>query len=99
MKTKLINIYGAPCSGKSTISAGVFYELKKLGINCELVTEFVKEWAWAGTKPNKMDQPFISSNQCRREYVLYNKVDFIITDSPTMLGCFYEKMVFNSNMS
>ena len=36
-------MFGAPCSGKSTNSAGLAYELKKDGFKVELVTEFAKE--------------------------------------------------------
>ena len=32
MKTVVINLIGGPCSGKSTVAAGVFYELKKMGV-------------------------------------------------------------------
>ena len=41
--TLVINLIGGPCSGKSTISAELFARLKKMGIQCELVSEYIKE--------------------------------------------------------
>ena len=31
--TKIINLYGAPGSGKSTISSGLFYHMKMVELN------------------------------------------------------------------
>lgn len=45
-KTIIVNIYGSPSAGKSTTAAGVFYELKRNGIRCELVTEYAKSKVW-----------------------------------------------------
>ena len=35
---QIINIWGGPGVGKSTAAAGLFYEMKKLQLNVELVT-------------------------------------------------------------
>lgn len=42
-KPLVINLFGAPGAGKSTGAAIVFAELKKRGVNAELVTEFTKD--------------------------------------------------------
>jgi nicotinamide riboside kinase len=42
-ETLVINLIGGPCSGKSTIAAELFARLKKMGVHCELVPEFIKE--------------------------------------------------------
>lgn len=39
----LINLFGAPGTGKSTGAAYIFSQLKMKGINAELVTEFAKD--------------------------------------------------------
>lgn len=90
-KTTVINLYAASGAGKSTLAAEVFVELKKQGREVELVTEYVKAWAWQdiGIK-NWADAIYISGKQLRRESVLYGKVDVIITDSPLGLGMCYE---------
>ena len=43
METKIINIFGNPGSGKSTIAAYLFTELKSRNIEVELVTETAKD--------------------------------------------------------
>lgn len=95
MKTLIINLYGGPGSGKSTIAAGVYFELKKKGINAELVREYVKKWAWEGRLPNRLDQLYITGKQTKAEHMLYGKVKVIITDCPVLMGVFYDKKYNN----
>lgn len=45
-KTIVINLIGDPGSGKSTIASGIFYNLKKNGIDCEMALEFAKDKVW-----------------------------------------------------
>ena len=42
-ETLVINLIGGPCSGKSTIAAELFARLKKMGVHCELVSEYIKD--------------------------------------------------------
>jgi hypothetical protein len=92
MNTTVINLLGVPNSGKSTIAAGVYYELKRKGVSCELVREFVKAWAWQGRKPQDGDQVYIFGKQANAEMSLYGKVRYIVTDSPLYLSGFYESV-------
>ena len=39
----VVNLIGGPGCGKSTTTAGLFYELKKKGYNCEMSLEFAKD--------------------------------------------------------
>ena len=41
-KLKVINLFGAPGVGKSTIAAGLFYFMKTAGESVEHVTEYAK---------------------------------------------------------
>lgn len=91
MHTKVINLYGGSGIGKSTTAAGLFAEAKMRGTHCELVREFVKTWAWQGRKVGPLDQAEIFGNQFAAESNLYNKVDFIFTDSPLLLSPIYEE--------
>lgn len=88
----VINFYGGPGTGKSTSAAAAFAHLKQLGISCELVTEYVKQWAWENRKPVNLDQFYIFGKQARKEYSLHTKVDVIITDSPVSLCAYYTKI-------
>lgn len=86
---KVINLFGGPGSGKSTLAAGLFYEMKKKGINCELVTEFAKEMVWDDNKKVLARQNKLLAIQEERLNMLEGKVDYAITDSPLLLGLFY----------
>lgn len=85
----IINLYGGPGTGKSTSAAYLFYLLKAQGKDTELVREYVKDWAWEGRSISTYDQIYLLGKQVRRESMLYNKVDFIVTDAPIMLGIYY----------
>lgn len=86
---KVINIWGGPGSGKSTTAAGVFYEMKKLGYEVELVTEYAKDMTWEERHAVLTDQLYILAKQNRRIHRLRGKVDWVVTDSPILLGLMY----------
>jgi len=89
--SKIINFFGGPGIGKSTQASGLFTEMKKNHMNVECTYEFPKEVAWEGNISQLKDQFFITANQHRNISRLYGKVDYIIVDSPIILGCFYEQ--------
>lgn len=91
MKSKIINFFGGPGIGKSTQACGLFTEMKRHHINVEYTYEFPKEVAWEGNISQLKDQFFITANQHRNISRLYGKVEYIIVDSPIILGCFYEQ--------
>ena len=88
--TKIINLFGGPCSGKSTISSGLFYELKRRDISCDNPYEFPKQVAWEKNDSQINDQLFIFANQHRGIVRSYGKVDYIIVDSPILLSLAYK---------
>ena len=92
MNTTIVNLWGGPGSGKSTTAAGVFAAMKLRGISCELVTEYVKTWAWRGDTIREFDDVYLTAKQLRRESALYGKVEYVITDSPISLGALYERL-------
>lgn len=87
--TLIVNLFGGPGTGKSTISADIFSRLKKLGVQVELVQEYMKELIWEQRNSTFDDQLYISAKQHRRISRLVGKVDVIVTDSPLPLGAFY----------
>ena len=89
MKAKVINLVGGPGSGKSTAMAGVFYNLKKLGINCEIVTEYVKDKVWEESYYVMKDQLYLSAKYYHKLWRVADKVDYIITDSSLLSGVLY----------
>jgi len=89
--SKIINLFGGPGIGKSTQASGLFTEMKRSHLSVEYTYEFPKEVAWEGNISQLRDQFFITANQHRNISRLYGKVDYIIVDSPIILGCFYEQ--------
>lgn len=88
-KTKIINLFGAPSAGKSTAAAGIFAELKRRGESAELVTEVAKELVWNGQTEDLADQFYVTALQNNRLRRLQGKVDYVVTDSPVILGSVY----------
>lgn len=87
--TTIINLFAGPGAGKSTTAARIFYELKQRNILVELVTEYAKDVTWEGHH-NLLDDPlWITANQNRRLERLIGQVDYIVTDSPILLGAAY----------
>ena len=87
----VVNLYGGPGSGKSTTAAGVFYELKQQGINCELITEYAKDKVWEGAFTTLDDQLYVFGKQHHRVFTKIGKTDVVITDSPLLLSLVYGK--------
>lgn len=90
---KVINLYGGPGTGKSTTAAGLFNLMKLEGMNVELVTEFAKDITWEGHLNILEDQLYILAHQNRRLHRLRDKVDYIITDSPIIMGLVYNRVI------
>lgn len=85
----LINLYGAPGSGKSTGAAYIFSKLKMAGVDAELVTEFAKDKVWEESKAPFDNQAYMFGKQYFRISRCADKVDVIVTDSPLPLSIFY----------
>lgn len=89
-KRIVINLAGGPGSGKSTTMAGVFYNLKKRGYNCEMAPEFAKEKVWEESYKMMDDQAYIFGKQFHRMWRIADKVDIIITDAPLFVTLYYD---------
>tara|TARA_B100000963_G_C22518216_1_gene621719 strand:- start:509 stop:1060 length:552 start_codon:yes stop_codon:yes gene_type:complete len=92
MKTKVINFYGGPGSGKSTKAAGLYYKMNMAGYSVELNNEFAKECVWEDNVPMLKDQLFMLAHQHRKILRLVGKVDYVITDSPVLLSGIYREL-------
>ena len=89
--TKVINLFGGPGCGKSTCAAYIFSQLKMLGINTELVTEFAKDKTWEHNSKALNCQPYVFGKQVYRLDRCADQVDVIVTDSPLILSTLYNK--------
>ena len=88
--SKLINLFGGPGIGKSSIAAGITYKLKKKHISCNNPYEFPKLLAWDKNKEAIRDQLYVLANQHRGIAQSYDKVDYIVIDSPVMFSLIYK---------
>ena len=94
--TTLINFLGSAGSGKTTLGSQLFARLKTMDYEVEFVTEFVKSWAYSDRKVNKFGQYYIFGKETENQQRLFNKVDFIIADSPVLLTAFYQHYYWGS---
>ena len=94
--SKIINLFGGPGIGKSSIAAGLTYKLKKKHISCDAPYEFPKVLAWDKNKEAIGDQLYVVANQHRGIAKSYGKVKYIIVDSPILLSLVYKNYYNNS---
>ncbi len=94
-KTLIINLFGGPSAGKSTTAYYLCGELKSMGLNCELATEYVKDLVYEKRTHDISNQITCFGEQLRRIERLVEQVDIIITDSPLLLNAFYNRSKYD----
>lgn len=88
--TKIINLYGSPSTGKSTLASGLFYRMKVAGYNVELADEWIKEKVFEQDPYPFTDQLYTFAKQNKRLNQLVDKADYVICDSPLLQICVYK---------
>ena len=89
---KVINFFGGPSVGKSTMTAAIFYELKKKDSKVELIQEYAKEMVYENRNNILSDQIYIFAKQHRRLLRLIDhNVNYVIADSPLPTSLFYTR--------
>jgi nicotinamide riboside kinase len=88
---KVINLFGAPGAGKSTIAMELTSMFKKSRVDAEVSLEFVKEYIHAGNNNLLAYQNYIFAQQERQLRILLDskEAEFAITDCPLLLSPFY----------
>lgn len=96
---QVINLWSGPCTGKSTTASGLFYEMKKMHLNVELVTEYAKDLTYDRRFNILEDQIYVFAKQQRRiARLLDHNIDWVITDSPIPLGlCYVREGALSTN--
>lgn len=90
-KALVVNIFGGPGTGKSTLAAGVFSQLKRMDVNCELIQEYAKDRVWEESYKTLDDQLYVLGKQNHKQFRCVDKVNVIISDSPLLLCLYYGK--------
>lgn len=90
-KTLVVNLYGGPGTGKTSVRAHVFAELKWDMINCEEAPEYAKKIVWEKSFSKLRNQDYIFAKQHNAVFPLLNEVKIIITDSPLLMSLVYSK--------
>lgn len=91
LRRRVVTFNAGPGAGKSTIAAGVYKELWRQGVNCELVTEFAKDMVWEGSTAIFQNQPIVFCNQQHRQFMAAKKHEVVVTDVSLPLNLYYEK--------
>ncbi len=87
--TKVINLIGAPSTGKSTLMAELFFLMKKQNLNCEMVQEWVKNLIWQDKTSILCNQHYIITEQYKSIKCLQDKIDYIILDTSLVNYIYY----------
>lgn len=98
LKTRVINIFGGPGTGKSMFCMELLAEMKKLGckkgFSAEYVSEAAKEYVWTSSPlmdGSEKHQLILLGEQLHKLERLNGNVDYIITDSPILFNALYNK--------
>jgi len=87
----VLNIFGGPGVGKSTLAADVFAQLKKSGINAELCIEYAKDLIFAGHENVLDSQLVVFAEQYRRMWVhKKNDTEVLICECPLLINLAYD---------
>ncbi len=85
----VVNLFGAPGSGKTTAALGLANYLKMKGFVAEYVPEVAKRHIWEGTTHLLKNQNLVFAQQEVGLSALEGQVDFAIVDAPLMMSSFY----------
>jgi nicotinamide riboside kinase len=89
MTSIVVNFFGGPCSGKSTMAAHLFAELKWRGIRTEYIPEVVKTMVFAERWIDLANQICVFGDQLREVAVRAGKVDVIVLDTSLLNSLTY----------
>lgn len=88
-----INLFAGAGAGKSTLAHRLVGDLKSQGLNCELVREAAKPYAYKKLPIKPWQHLELFSKQIKWELeFLDNGVDLVVCECPSMLCCIYGRI-------
>lgn len=90
-KTYLINFISGPGSGKTTMCALIFANLKLKGFVAEYVQEYAKTLVWTKNFETLNNQYHVTQTQYTLLKMINGQVDFILTDGPIPQALYYNR--------
>lgn len=88
--TLVVNFFGGPGCGKSTLMAATYAGLKMRGVLAEMAPEFAKDLVWERRYAAMSCQEYVTGEQVWRiERLVMGGVEVVVTDSPILLGAVY----------
>lgn len=93
--SNLINIYGGPGTGKTTLAAVLFARLKQQGLFVDMCMEYAKELVYT-QRLRATSEMSIAEEQLRRHAVmLRGGVTYVVTDAPLLQKVVYTELFGN----
>ena len=87
---RVVNLFGAPGMGKSSIASGLYYQLKKMHESVELCREYAKYLVISSRHWQlREEQLYLFAKQHHELFILRGNYRMAITDSPLPLTAFY----------
>ena len=87
----VVNLFGGSGVGKSTNAYLIAGLLKLRGIECEYISEWVKDMVFEDRKDIFDCQMYVTAKQLHKIHRVNNKTQVIIVDSPIILGIIFDK--------
>lgn len=85
----VINLFGGPGCGKSTLAAKLYSELKQQHIEVEYVNEYPKQLVYEENVLSLQNQILVFATQHHRIWTAARHNQIVITDSPILLSTVY----------
>lgn len=96
---KVINFFGGPGVGKSTVASGLVHCMKTCHILAEHAQEFAKEKIHEGAQHLLAEQNFVFAHQEHRLHILRGHADIAVSDSPLPLSIHYAPKDYPASFS
>lgn len=97
-KLKVVNLFGPPGKGKSTVRSGLFWLMRSYRLSAEEVSEYAKYLVLSGRHWQlREEQLYLFSKQHHKQLILRGKYEYAVTDSPLQLCDFYSPEEYFTN--